>query len=111
MKKLNDTVILFCDSSSGRYIPQRFAAEIMPQFLYGVSQDDLNELADPDNEYYWDTWEKVLNNAKVIDHSTGQTYTLHHDGDLWLLDWDNMTREEKENFDPETYYNDYDLGI
>ena len=101
MKKLNDTVILFCDSSSGKYIPQRFAAEIMPQFLYGVSQDDLNELADPDNEFYWDTWEKVLNNAKVIDHTTGQTYTLHHDGDLWLLDWDNMTLEEKLNFDPE----------
>lgn len=111
MKKLNQTVILFCDSSSGCYIPQRFAAEIMPQYLTGISQDDLNELADPENEWYWDTWEQVLNNARVVDHSTGQTYHLHHDGDLWLLDWDNMTREEKENFDPETYYNDYDSGL
>ena len=101
MSKLNDAVILFCDSSSGRYIPQRFAAEIMPQYLTGVTQDQLNELADPDNEFYWDTWECVLNNAVVVDNNTGQTYTLWHDGDLWLLDWDNMTKEEKLNFDPE----------
>ncbi len=104
-KKLNDAVILFCDSGSGCYIPQRFAAEIMPQYLQGVSQDELNDLADPDNEGYWDTWSRVLDNAKVVDNTTGQTYTLWHDGDLWLLDWDNMTDEEKRNFDPE--YDEY----
>jgi len=105
-KKLNDAVILFCNSASGRYIPQRFAAEIMPQYLTGVSQDQINELADPDSEWYWQTWEDVLNNAKVVDNTTGQTYTLWHDGDLWLLDWDNMTKEEKLNFDPE--YDQFD---
>lgn len=93
-----DTVILFCDSASGRYIPQRFATEIMSQYLQGVTQEQLNELADPDGEWYWDTWETVLNNAEVVDHNTGQTFTLHHDGDLWLLDLDNMTEEEKINF-------------
>jgi hypothetical protein len=98
-QKLNDAVILLVNSACGIYVPQRFAAEINQQFLEGVSQDDLNELADPENEYYWDTWEKVLNNAKVVDNSTNQTYTLWQNGDLWLLDWDNMTEEEKENFD------------
>lgn len=101
MKKLNQAVILFCDSSSGQYIPQCFAAEIMRQYVTGVTDDDFNELADPDNEYYWDTWSKVLDNCNIIDNQTGQTYHLHHDGDLWLLDWDNMTLEEKRNFDPE----------
>ena len=105
-KKLNDEVILFCGSGSGRYIPQRFASEIMPQYLTGVTQDQLNELADPDSEFYWETWETVLDNAKVVDHTTGQTYTLWQDGDLWLLDWDNMTKEEKLNFDPE--YDQFD---
>jgi hypothetical protein len=51
MSKLYQAVILFCDSSSGQYIPQRFAAEIVPQYLTGVTQDQLNELADPDNEF------------------------------------------------------------
>lgn len=93
-----DTIILFCNSASGRYIPQRFAAEIIPQYLQGITQEQLNELADPNNEWYWDTWETVLNNARVVDHNTGQTFILHHDGDLWLLDLDNMTEEEKINF-------------
>lgn len=100
IKKLkHDPVMLFCDSASGRYIPQRFAAEIMPQFLCGVSQDELNELADPDSEYYWDTWDRVLNNARVV--IDGQTFILHHDGDLWLLDLDNTTKEQKQNFYPD----------
>jgi hypothetical protein len=90
-----DTMILFCDSASGRYIPQRFAAEIKQEYLHGVTQDQLNELADPDSEWYWDTWNTVLNNARIVDHNTGQTFILHHDGDLWLLDLDNMTEEEK----------------
>lgn len=100
MKKLNQAVILFCDSTSGCYIPQRFANEIKRENVVGVSMDYLDSL-DPENEFYWDNWNFVLDNAKVIDHSTGQTYHLHHDGDLWLLDWDNMTLEEKLNFDPE----------
>jgi hypothetical protein len=90
-----DTMILFCDSASGQYIPQRFAAEINQQYLEGVTQDELNELANPDSEWYFDVWDTVLNNARIVDHNTGQTFILHHDGDLWLLDLDNMTEEEK----------------
>lgn len=96
--KQEPAVILFCNSASGIYIPQRFAAEIMPQYLQGVTQEQLNELADPDSEWYWDTWETVLNNAKVVDGEN--TYILHQSehGDLWLLDRDRMTEEEKDNF-------------
>lgn len=95
-----ETVILFCDSASGVYIPQRFADEVMPQYLQGVSQDQLNELADPEGEWYWDTWDTILNNAEVVDLKTDQTFILHQSeqGDLWLLDLDNMTEVEKENF-------------
>ena len=89
-------LILFCDSSSGRYIPQRFAAEIIPQYLQGVSELDFLELQDPDNEWYWETWIKVLMNASVVDGDT--VYRLHHDGDLWLYCWELMTEEEKTNF-------------
>jgi hypothetical protein len=96
MNTKKDAIILFCDASSGRYIPQRFAAEIMPQYLQGVTQDQLNELADPDNRWYWDTWNTVLDNARVVDGDT--VYQLHHDGDLWLYCWELMTDEEKTNF-------------
>lgn len=94
--KKEPAVILFCDGSSGKYIPQRFAAEISPQFLSGVYQDDLNELADPDSEYYWETWEKVCNNAVIT--CNGDEYRLHQSDDLWLICYERMTDEEKENF-------------
>ncbi len=44
MKKLNQAVILFCDSSSGRYIPQRFANEVKRENVVGVSMDYLGSL-------------------------------------------------------------------
>ena len=92
-----EAMILFCGSASGCYIPQRFAAEIMPQYLRGVSQDELNELADPDSEWYWDTWDRILCNATVVDGDL--TYYLHQSehGDLWLICDELLTDEEREN--------------
>jgi hypothetical protein len=101
MNAKKDGLILFCDASSGRYIPQRFAAEIMPQYLQGVTQDQLNELADPDNEWYWDTWDTVLNNARIVDGD--YTYYLHQDGDLWLVCYELLTEDEKLNFFGDDY--------
>lgn len=94
--KKEPAVILFCDGSSGNYIPQRFAEEINTQYLSGVSQDDLNELANPDNEYYWETWDKVCDNAVVS--FNGDEYRLHQSDALWLLCYDRMSDQEKENF-------------
>ena len=98
MKK-DQAVILFCDSSSGRYIPQRFAQEIDQDCLFNVTDHQLNQLLAGDtaeNEFYWEVWDYVLNNAIV--RKDGQSWQLHQDGDLWLLDWDNMTLEEMKNF-------------
>lgn len=94
---MKESMILFCDSASGVYTPQRFAEEIKREFLHGVSEDDLNELSDPNNEYYWEAWGTVLNNAEIHDPD-GTIYHLHHDGDLWLVCYDLMTDEEQKNF-------------
>ena len=90
-------MILFCDSASGIYIPQRFINEIDRACVTGISEQDYADLSDPDNEWYWDTWDRVCNNAEIIDKD-GNQYTIHHDGDLWLLDLERMTEEEKANF-------------
>jgi len=78
--------ILFCDASSGIYIPQRFANEVKQSCVVGVSSFQFEVLASgPDNELYWDTWTDVLNNAIVKDKKTGVVYTVHQNDDLWLL--------------------------
>lgn len=94
--KKEPAVILFCDGSSGIYIPKRFAEEVDKQYLTGVTQEDLDGLADPEDTYYWDNWEYVYNNALFT--FEGDEYYLYQSDDLWLLCFDRMTDEEKRNF-------------
>lgn len=78
--------LLFCEDSSGIYIPQRFANEILRSSVLGVSPYDWQILAaGPDNELYWQVWDDVMKHAIVINRKTGITYTLYQDGDLWLI--------------------------
>lgn len=89
--------VLFVDSHWGIYVPQRFAEIVTAKghrdLVTGVSPEDWEILmAGPEHEYYWDTWDDVLDNARV------GAFHLHQDGDLWLVDWDAMTDEEREEF-------------
>lgn len=91
MFDLPDSAILFADSARGVYIPQHFAESVNRANVTGVSDEDFAILAsDPhETEWLWETWDSVLNNARLHDPSTGITYCLYQDGDLWLVpeDW------------------------
>ena len=92
-----ETIILFASDAHGIYIPQYFAEAIKREFVQGVTDDQWADLGQgPECEHYWDTWETVLNNASVS--KDGQTYSLHQDGDLWLIDYDNASEEGLNNF-------------
>ena len=92
-------MILFLDGARGQYIPRDFAQTIKRECIKGVSLELLESLAKEnsnDSEFYWEDWEAVLNNAKVV--FDGAEYILHHDGDLWLINFDAMTEQEREDF-------------
>ena len=96
---MSKSIVHFLDSARGQFIPRDFAQCIKREFLSGVSNDLLDSLAKEnsnENEFYWDDWHRVLDNARVT--FDGVEYTLHHDGDLWLINFDLMTNEEKQNF-------------
>ena len=38
----------------------------------------------PDFDFYWETWESVLNNAILHHPKNGECY-LFQDGDLWIV--------------------------
>jgi hypothetical protein len=77
--------MIFCDSASGVYIPQRFAKEVIRMYVTGVADKDYEVLeAGPDHAHYWDAWADVLDNAKITDPKVGECY-LHQDGDLWVV--------------------------
>ena len=94
-----NAIILLYDSNRGVYIPQTFAQDCLPENNWHDVPEDVREtlLDGPGNEYYWDAWERVLNNA-WWQAPNGDKYALHHDGDLWALCYNRMTDEEKSNF-------------
>ena len=96
---MSKATIHFLDSARGQYIPRDFAQIIKREFIQGVSLELLDNLAKEDSnesEFYWHDWQHVCDNVKIV--HDGIEYTLHHDGDLWLIHFDAMTSEEKENF-------------
>ena len=95
-----DNVILMLSDARGIYIPRDFTCHyhIGEDGWQGVSTEDLEVLADPHHDDYWETWDTVLSNASYFDNPSGKVYHLHQDGDLWAVCYDSMTDEEKLNF-------------
>jgi len=70
------------DGHHGVYIPQMFA-EQYGHMLPASLQDDIKLLTDGPSEWYWETWEAVLDAAVLtID---GQEYYLYKDNDLFII--------------------------
>lgn len=72
---------LLLSDARGQYIPRDFAELYADEF--GVSAEDRAILADPENEWYWETWQSVEQNATATDIH-GNVWRLHQSGDLWI---------------------------
>ena len=86
------------NGAHGVFVPMVFAKTIKRELLSGVSVETLDYLAKDESiedDFFWDTWDGVLNNARIIHN--GKIYHLHQDVDLFAIDWDNLTEEEKYN--------------
>jgi hypothetical protein len=95
-------VILFLSDARGIHIPQNFAECMKRHCVTGVSTEDWDVLINgPDIESYWDVWSNVCDNAVITAPDTGVKYTIHQDGDCWLV-------EEGAEFDESS---DFDLGM
>lgn len=99
-----NAVILILSDSRGIYIPRDFVTgdnnEVEKSHCekWGIKPDDAEILAaGPDREFYWETWESVLDNAEFTDDSGGR-YRLYQDGNLWGICYARMSMEERQNF-------------
>ena len=88
-----DGLVLLLSDARGIYIPRDFMDF---ENWQGVTGWQREQLQDPENEFYWDAWSDVLNNATY--EKDGYTYQLMQDGDLWAYCLELMTEEEKLNF-------------
>ena len=86
MNELPESAELYLDSNRGIYIPQNFIECTDPACLSNVDQQDINTLLQgPDDEWYWEAWTNILDNAILTEHRTGKQFNLYQDGDLWLI--------------------------
>jgi hypothetical protein len=78
--------LLWLSDARGVYIPRDFASSFIDRdkHVSGVSADQWAILEDPNHEWYWEAWDEVLNNAVVTDNDGGK-YSVHQDGDCWLI--------------------------
>lgn len=102
-----DAVILILSDARGIYIPRDFLCDDNNEIAWqhcdawGLNKDNADEwkdAVDPNNEWYWEAWDWILNNARYTEKETGNIYKLYQDGDLWGICYDKMTDEEKSNF-------------
>lgn len=100
---------LIFDGNRGQYIPQHFATELNISRIQGIDSEDIETLkkGPEDNEYYWDVWDRVLNNAFHVD-SQGNTWRFYQDMDLWMYCDELMTTKEKKEFFGDDYENEED---
>lgn len=71
-------------SGAGIYIPKEFAKGYDME-AWHVDVADTDILKDgAEHEFYWDTWDYVLDNAYFID-SDGKRWTLYQDDDLFVI--------------------------
>lgn len=99
----NSGIIHFIDSNRGVYIPQSFMQMIDKQYWQPIThQDEKILLAGPDidnSAEYWETWTKFIDGGQFITDQDGDEWRLHQDGDVFLMCFEKMTDEEKQNFE------------
>jgi hypothetical protein len=95
---VTDNIKCILDSNRGVYIPQNFVDDFDLSKFDGIESEDVKTCKlGPEAEWYWDSWESILNNAKYTDDD-GIKWTLHHDGDLFLVAIDKLSDEDFEVF-------------
>lgn len=101
---------LLLNSARGTYIPRDFVQDFAIECKesdkeaakngkawLGIEASDVIACEDPNNEWYWEAWLDILNDAYWIDESDNK-WTLWQDGDLFAVCDALMTKEEYLNF-------------
>mgnify|MGYP003335682575 FL=1 len=81
----NPQPCLVCADTWGVYIPKRWCDDIAESdcAALGIDWRDVQTCqAGPDQEWYWEAWQAILDSAAMTDEA-GTVWRLYQDGDLW----------------------------
>ena len=74
---------LLIDGHHGVFIPQLFCEYYVEQFE-GIDKEDVETCLDIENDWYWEAWENILDNAYIV--RDGKKYILWQNMDLFLIE-------------------------
>lgn len=94
---MSQGIEILCDSHHGQYIPKIMIKRLIDNGWQGITDENVDDCRYPDQEWYWEAWNDVVNNANFADEN-GNVWGLYHNGDLFAVCYDLMTEEEKQNF-------------
>lgn len=87
MKTIEKKAILIRDSHHGVYIPHIVTEAFINDERFDwsdVSDESVKTLLNGcDEEFYWESWEDVLNNLKI--EVDGEPYHMIQNQDVWLI--------------------------
>ena len=80
----NDWIEVVVDGGYGVYAPQVFIEKYQSR-LHGVDVDDIISLLNgPEDEWYWEAWENVLDNG-VLEDDDGNKWRIYQDQDIFII--------------------------
>ena len=94
--EIMDTKTLLLTDWYGIYLPKMFVTNF-DHTLWNLDVGDPDVVCvqegPKDNEWYWESWDSILNKAYLV--QDGRIFYLHQDGDLWAVCWDDMAEEDE----------------
>lgn len=88
-------IVLIVNDSEGIYIPKNFVKRF--EGWEGIESEWIEDCLNVDNEYYWDSWNNILDNAYFI-AKDGHVWRLHQDGDLFAVCYELISDSDYYNF-------------
>ena len=95
-----ENALLMVDSHHGIYIPQIFVKNVILDESTELnwqngSQDQIDtaieDCKNPDNEFYWESWEWIIDNLLIYNQTTERHMQIYHSEDCWLVYPENFT--------------------
>lgn len=94
---MKDGLVILIPDVYGITIPQHFVETFDYSKWNNIDKEDAEACSHIDNEYYWESWERILDSATFTDDN-GNIWTLYQDGDLWAICPDIMPDDVYFNF-------------
>ena len=87
LERLTECVV---SDSWGIYVPQHFCQKYDLDWAPSEIKNKLKEdwqicLNGPEEEWYWDAWQEVLDNYKICHPSLGYFYRFEQNGDVFEI--------------------------